>query len=283
MHILHIATELASIVKTGGLGDVTYGLCKELKRQGHEVQILLPKYDSIQYNHLRDLRVYYKDLWSYDGANRFHNTVWAAEAESLSILLLEADHPEYLFNRGTVYGCADDIHRFLYFSRAAIEFLFKSGLRPDILHLHDWPVALIPTLQKDMYAKLGFAPIKTVLTLHNIEHQGRCFIHELSNTGLNPTPYLDSHVFEDSYDPKMLNLLKAGIVYSDTITTVSPTYKKEILEAKNSFGLHTTLQENSDKFYGILNGIDEDFWNPEIDPHLTHPFPAHPPFSKTNW
>jgi len=283
MYILHIATELASIAKTGGLGDVTYGLCKELQRQGHQVQVLLPKYDIIDYNKLRDLRVYYRDLWSYDGAERYHNTIWSAEADSLPLLLLEPHHPKYLFNRGVVYGCADDVHRFLYFSRAVTEFLFKSGLRPDIIHLHDWPTALIPTLQKDMYQTLGFAPIKTVLTIHNLEHQGKCFVHELSSTGLNGDAYLQAGLFQDSCDPHLINLLKGGILYADAITTVSPSYKKEIVSDLGGFGLHNTLIDQEKKLYGILNGIDEDFWNPEIDPHLPYPFPAHPPFSPALW
>lgn len=283
MYILHIATELASIAKTGGLGDVTYGLCKELQRQGHQVQVIMPKYDTIDYNKIRDLRVYYRDLWSYDGSERYHNTVWAAETDSLSLLLLEPHHPNYLFSRGTVYGCADDLHRFLYFSRAVTEFLFKSGLRPDILHLHDWPTAIIPVLQKDMYQTLGFAPIKTVLTLHNLEHQGKCFVHELSSTGLNGDAYLQPNSLQDPSDPHLINLLKGGILYADAITTVSPSYKKEILTQKEGFGLQNSLLENEKKLHGILNGIDEDFWNPEIDPHLPNSFPAHPPFSNTIW
>ncbi|MES2198622.1 MAG: glycogen synthase, partial [Chlamydiota bacterium] len=283
MHIIHIASELAPIAKVGGLGDVLYGLCKELVREGHTVHILLPKYDTINHNLLKNLQVYCRDLWSYDGEHCYHNTIWSAELDGLNLLLVEPHHPNYLFSRGTIYGCPDNIDRFFYFSRTCMEFLFKSDLKPDILHIHDWQTALIPLLQQDMYKALGWKPIKTVLTLHNLEHQGKCFPHHLTRVGLRGEEYLSQDKLQDPENPALVNILKGGIIYSDAVTTVSPSYKREITKTQEGFGLQETLKKHQNKLYGILNGIDEGFWNPESDSSLTNPFPAHPPFTTEKW
>lgn len=272
MHIVHIASELAPIAKTGGLGDVLYGLCKELVRQGHKVTILLPKYDTINYNLLQNLQVYQRDLWSYDGEHCYHNTIWSATLEELTVFLLEPHHPSYLFSRGTIYGCIDDIDRFFYFSRAAMEFLFKTDLKADLLHVHDWQTALIPVLQQDMYKPLGWKPLKTVLTLHNLEHQGKCSPKDLTRFGLRGNEYLTQDKLQDPQQLDLINTLKGGILYADAITTVSPSYKEEISEAGGGFGLHDVIKQSQKKICGILNGIDEDFWNPKTDKHLKYPF-----------
>ncbi len=283
MHIIHIASELAPIAKVGGLGDVLYGLSKELQREGHTVQILLPKYDTINYNLLQNLQVYYRDLWSYDGEHCYNNTIWSADLEGLNLLLIEPHHPKFPFNRGTIYGCPDDIDRFFYFSRTCMEFLFKANLRPDVIHVHDWQTALVPLLQQDMYKNLGWQPIKTVLTLHNLEHQGKCFPHHLTRSGLRGEDYLFPDKLQDLQNKDLVNILKGGILYSDIVTTVSPSYKKEITSSKEGFGLQDFLKQNQNRLHGILNGIDEHFWNPEIDKHLPISFPAHPPFPKEKW
>src|ERR1700722_7959545 len=184
MYIVQIVTELCPVARVGGLADVIYGLSKELSRQGHRVEIILPKYDCMNYAALKNLKVEFRELWSFEGVNRFNNTVWSAEIDGLKLLLIEPHHPLYYFGRGVIYGCPDDIDRFVYFSRAAMEFLFKSGRQPDAIHVHDWPTALVPVLYKDMYEPLGFKTGGTVLTIHNMEHQGRCQPFNLTRIGL---------------------------------------------------------------------------------------------------
>lgn len=283
MHIVHISSELSPIAKVGGLGDVIHGLSKEFIRLGHTVQIIIPKYDCIDYNLLKNLKVHYRDLWSYEGPYSYNNTIWSAEVDGLSVLLIEAHHPSYFFNRGTIYGCHDDIERFLYFSRAVMEYLFKSGTMPDIIHVHDWPTAIVPTLLQDMYIPLGINPCKTVLTLHNMEHQGHCSPRNLTQIGLRGEDYLSPNKLQDPINPLLINLLKGGIEYATAITTVSPSYEKEIQTEKGSHGLFQVLSKHSKKITGILNGIDEEFWNPEKDPYLKEKFPAHPPLTSEKW
>jgi starch synthase len=268
MHVIHIASELAPIAKVGGLADVIFGLARETQKKGHTVEILIPKYDCLDYTALQNLKPEFRELWSFDGPYRYHNTIWSAEIQGLKVLLLEPHHPGYYFSRGSIYGFADDVDRFIYFSRAALEYLFKSGKNPDIIHIHDWPTALVAPLYKEMYIPLGFRTKGVVLTIHNLQHQGKCSPQNITKAGLRGEDFLTPVKMQDPFTPSNLNLLKGGIEYSDFITTVSPTYEKEIKSVEGGCGLHTLLTKHSNKLRGILNGIDFDYWNPETDPLL---------------
>lgn len=281
MDIVHITSELTPLAKAGGLADVVYGLARELSKTGSSVTVILPKYDCLHLESLNNLKVQTEDLWSFDGQDRIRNTVWSASSGGLNLLLIEPHHPQQFFNRGMIYGCPDDIDRFCYFSRAAMEYLFKSGSSPDVIHVHDWPTAIVPILYKQMYQELGFQAGGTLLTIHNMQHQGKCLPENLSRTGLKGEDYLSSHQMQDPLIARDINLLKGGIVYADKITTVSPTYEKEILTAEGAFGLEDTLNAHSPKLKGILNGIDEEFWNPEKDPYLYKNYPAYPADKRT--
>lgn len=280
MHIVNLSTELAPIAKVGGLGDVVYGLSNELIKQGHKVEVVLPKYDTIEYDRIKNLRVHHRDLWSYDGSAKFNNTVWSGDVDHIKVLLIEPHHPSYFFSRGMIYGCPDDVDRFLYFTRAAMEFLHVSGRQPDCIHLHDWPVAIASTLYKDMYVPLGFKVGGTLLTIHNMEHQGKCAPHNLTRIGIRGENYLTPEKYQDKTFPQAINLLKGGIEDATLINTVSPNYCKEILTAENGHELEMDLQRNHKKLSGILNGIDEDFWNPKADSFLVQRYDTHDPFSK---
>jgi starch synthase len=269
MDIVQIASEFAPIAKVGGLGDVVYGLTRELERQGHTVSVILPKYDTLPYGELKGLKPLDRDLWSFDGPYPVHNAVWEAYYEGTHLLLLEPHHVQYPFSRGKIYGCTDDIDRFIYFSRAALEYLFKTGRRPDVIHCHDWPTALVPALYREIYVPLGMKVGKTVLTLHNVEHQGKCSPENLSRSGLRGVDFLTPEKMQDDKVPALINLLKGGVVYSDCVTTVSPTYEKEIQSAPLGFGLETTFVKHRAKLRGILNGIDLLFWDPMRDPWVT--------------
>jgi starch synthase len=267
MDILHIASEIAPIAKVGGLADVIYGLSRELAKNKHRVEVLIPKYDCIEYGGLKHLKVEIDELWCVEGDSRYKNTIWSAELGPLKILLLEAHHPEDYFSRGTIYGCKDDNDRFAYFSKAALEYLLQTGKKPGVVHIHDWETSLIAPLYKDVYSALGVGPCGIVLTIHNLEHQGKCSPRNLSNVGL-----AEEEKMQDPTSPDLINLLKGGILYADAVTTVSPNYKKEILTTVGGCGLDEVLLANQHKLSGILNGIDETFWNPAKDPLLVKPY-----------
>lgn len=260
MHIVHVASEFAPIAKVGGLGDVLHGLSNELVRLGHTVEVILPKYDCLHVEELKNLQVVFRDKHDYN------YTIWSAGYEGVKIVLIEPHHPQDYFNRGVIYGCHDDVDRFIYFSRVAMEYVHKTGKKVDIVHAHDWPTALTAVLCKEAH---------TVLTIHSMEHQGKCRPFNLTRVGLKAETYLHPEKMQDPHTPTLLNLLKGGIVYADHVTTVSPTYQREVQTVEGGFGLQDTLIQYSHKFSGILNGIDETYWNPEKDPYLVKRYQTH--------
>ena len=271
MHIVHIASELAPIAKVGGLADVLLGLSRELTWKGHDVDIIIPKYDCMDSNDVRELNIDFPNLLSSYQNELHNNTIWIGWVENLKVYFVEPHHKRHFFNRGCFYGCEDDLERYLYFSRAALEFLYQKQIHPDIIHLHDWQTAAVAPLYQDIYKPLGYKKPKTVFTIHNIEYQGKCSPADLDAIGLDSTKYMSPEKLEDNSQPELANLLKGGIVYADYVTTVSPNYAKEVQTPMGGRGLNTTLIHYQDKFSGILNGIDYSFWNPEIDRYL----PAH--------
>ena len=258
MRIVHIAAEFAPLAKTGGLGDAVVGLCRELTRAGEKVEFILPKYDFIDARKLPRIKMEIPDFKCLE----YNNAMWSAEVEGCNVHLLEARHPAGYFHRGKIYGCEDDIPRFIYFSRAALEYLKLRNEPIDVLHLHDWHTALCAPLVKDLFKELKVKSI--VINIHNVEYQGKCAAHDLDAIGLKGADYLKKDKMQDDNPayPKTINLLKGGIVYSDAVVAVSPTYAKEIQTAEYGFHLDATLRKNKKKLHGILNGIDYSLWNP---------------------
>lgn len=271
MHIIHIASELAPVAKVGGLADVLLGLSRELSWKSHDVDIIIPKYDCMNTDEIRDLDIFVKNFQSFYDGEWHNNTIWIGWVENIKVYFIEPHHPKHFFHRGCFYGCEDDIERFLYFARAAMDFLNSQKIAPDILHLHDWQAAVVGPLYMDMFKKIGYDKPKLVFTIHNIEYQGQCLPSNLDLIGLNGSEYLAPDKLLDPYIADTLNLLKGGIVYADFITTVSPNYAWEVTTPIGGRGLDTILKENKLKFCGILNGIDYSTWNPETDRHL----PSH--------
>ncbi|KAG6527586.1 probable starch synthase 4, chloroplastic/amyloplastic isoform X2 [Zingiber officinale] len=143
LHIILIAAEMAPVAKVGGLGDVITGLGKALQRKGHLVEIVLPKYDYIQYDLIADLKALDVVIESYFDGQLFRNKIWVGTIEGLPVYLIEPHHPAKFFWRGTYYGEHDDFKRFSFFSRAALELLYEAGKRPDIIHCHDWQTTFV--------------------------------------------------------------------------------------------------------------------------------------------
>lgn len=270
MHIIHIASELAPVAKVGGLADVLLGLSRELSWKGHDIDIIIPKYDCMDSEDVRDLNIDYHDLMSYYDGEWHHNTIWMGWVENLKVYFVEPHNPRHFFNRGCFYGCEDDLERYLYFSRAALEFLVKKKINPDIIHIHDWQTAVIAPLFQEMHKDIVPRP-KIVFTIHNIEYQGRCRPADLDKIGLKGESYLHPDKMQDTSHTGDINLLKGAIVYADFTSTVSPNYAKEVKTQEGGRGLESTILANESKFAGILNGIDYSYWNPEIDRYL----PAH--------
>jgi len=269
MFIVQITPELAPVAKVGGLADVVFGLGNELEIRGNHVEIILPKYDCLRYDHIWGLCETYKDLWVpwYGGA--IHCTVYFGFVHGRKCFFIEPHSSDNFFNRGCIYGFNDDVLRFAFFTRAAMEFLWKSGKNPDIIHCHDWQTALAPVFLFEIYKFLGMTHPRVCFTIHNFKHQGVTGAQVLHATGLNrPEYYFHYDRLRDNFNPHAINLMKAGVVYSNFVTTVSPRHANEAKDQGQGFGLEPTLHIHHVKYGGVVNGIDYNVWNPEIDHHI---------------
>lgn len=274
MHIVHIASELAPLAKVGGLADVLLGLSRELSWKGHDVDIIIPKYDCMDSNQIRDLTIDTQEASTFYEGEWHHNSIWMGWVENLKVYFVEPHHKKHFFDRGCFYGCEDDIDRYLYFSRTALEFILKKSLHPDIIHLHDWQTAAIIPLYRFVFQELGLTKPKLVFTIHNIEYQGQCAPHDIEKIGLNPQKMLTKNALQDPNNSNEINLLKGGIVFADYVTTVSPNYAWEVKTPEGGRSLNHTLIKYQNKFSGVLNGIDYSYWNPEIDRYLSTHYSA---------
>jgi starch synthase len=269
MFIVMITPECAPVAKVGGLGDVVYGLCHELDIRGNDVEIILPKYDCMRYDQIYGLQQVYNDLWVPFYDRWVHCSVFFGFVHGRKCFFIDAHSERNFFNRGVYYGQHDDPERFAFFSRAALEFMLKANKHPDVVHCHDWQTGIVPVLLFDIYKHYGMTHPRVCYTLHNLRHQGVTGEFILRATGLNRADYyLHQDRLQDNFNRSAVNLMKAGIVYSNFVTTVSPGYAWEIRHSDLSYGLGHTLEVHGGKFGGILNGIDYDVWNPEIDGHI---------------
>ncbi|ESQ16842.1 MAG TPA: glycogen synthase [Chromatiaceae bacterium] len=269
LFIVHITPEMAPVAKVGGLADVVFGISRELSIRGNHVEIILPKYDNLRYDHIYELHEVYRDLWVpwYEGA--IHCTVYFGFVHDRKCFFIEPHSPDNFFNRGTIYGFVDDVLRYAFFSRAAMEFLWQAGKHPDIIHCHDWQTALVPVFLYEFYQQLGMTHPRVCMTIHNFKHQGVTGAELLRATGLHqPERFMDWLRMGDNHHKDALNMLKGGIVYSNFVTTVSPRYAFETKDLGQGFGLEPTLHTHHMKYGGVVNGIDYDVWNPEVDYHI---------------
>lgn len=267
MHIIHVTAEMAPIAKVGGLGDVVTGLARACLSRGHKVDIMLPFYECIQKDHINDLQLANTYNGYYDG-NWASVNAYRGVVSGIPVIFIEPSN--HFFKGKFVYGGSyNELEAYLFFSRACLEWMQVTGTQPDIIHVHEWQTGAVPLLYWDMYHHLSIKKPRLVLTIHNMEHYGDCSIEQLNKCGLDGSLYAtDDKAVDDrtvGHNPERLSLLKGGIVYSNTVVTVSPTYLKETL---CSGWLASALIRHRDKYHGILNGIDIALWNPATDVFL---------------
>ncbi len=268
MNIALIASEVTPFAKTGGLADVAGALPKFLAEQGASVRVFMPLYRTVK-NRAQEF-----DLApaappvSLDWAGgRREFSAWVSRRDQVTFHFI--DQPEY-FDRDGLYGDAagdypDNADRFAFFSKASLEAMSALAFRPDIIHAHDWQSALSLAYKKFVYAgRPFFEQTKSLFTIHNLGYQGLYDRDILDRAGLPGFLFnLDNLEFFGR-----VNFLKAGILYSDAVSTVSVRYSQEIQTEEYGCGLDGLLRSRSSALYGVLNGVDYAAWNPETDKHL---------------
>lgn len=263
MKLLFAAAECAPFFKTGGLGDVAGTLPNVLANEGVETVVVLPYFTKMSEEKKKQLE---------DVTNFVVNVGWRQQYCGVKRLIEDKvtyyfiDNL-YYFDRENLYGYYDDGERFAFFQMAIIELMEKISFIPDILHVNDYHTAMIPCLLKEKYHWVqAYQGIQTVLTIHNIQFQGQYGREILPDLfGMGTERYDDGTLrLGDA-----VNFMKAGILYADRITTVSPSYAQEIQTTEFGCGLEVILRMEAGKLSGILNGIDYKANNPETDPVLT--------------
>jgi starch synthase len=274
MQILFCASEVAPFAKSGGLADVTGSLPKSLHKLGCDVRIFMPLYRSVR-EKAAALDPLAQSIIIPIGTHDYHIHLWKGRTESgIPIYFLEKDE---LYDRSYLYGSPvrgdyeDNAERFIVLSLAARQLCAAIDWYPSIFHLHDWQTGLVAAYFQMIWRyDSRFGRSGTVFTVHNIAYQGIFPAGFFSLTNLPPSAWsLQGIEFWGN-----CNFLKAGLVYSDFITTVSPRYASEITTKDFGFGLNGVLRERKDSLRGILNGIDIYTWDPQTDPSLPRNYSA---------
>lgn len=261
MNILFVVSECVPFIKSGGLADVAGALPKELMKLGSEVRVMMPKYGTIgqqfkdKMEKVCELNVRLSWRNQYCGIEKL---------EYQGIVYYFIDN-EYYFKRDTMYGHYDDGERFSFFCRAVLDAIPYLDFNPDLLHCHDWHTGMVPFLLNAQYRDIkDYTDIRTIFTIHNLQFQG-IFPREILGDLLN----LDDSYFDEQLEfYGCVNFMKAAIVSSDLITTVSPTYMNEIQMPYYGEKLDGLLRSRHTALKGILNGIDADIYNPSADPSI---------------
>ncbi len=258
MKILFCSSEVVPFAKTGGLADVSGSLPLALKGLGVDVRIVMPLYKVIK-SQVSGLRSQVSGVWTTKLAN------------AVDVYFIENDK---FFGRDGLYGDSkgdypDNLERFIFFSKKCLEMLKEIDFIPDLIHCNDWQTALIPIYIKTLYRNdSNLKNIKVVFTIHNLSYQGLFAKQEFEKIGLGWDYFsIDGLEFYGK-----VNLLKGALLFSEKITTVSPTYSKEMQTPKFGCGLEGVLTKRKNDLFGILNGIDYNLWNPETDTFIAKNF-----------
>lgn len=270
MHIVFVSPEMDPLIKVGGLADVVFALSQELRRRQEQVSVILPYYRAVDRRKFPAEASGVHVKVDLDGSER-RGQVWRHRHQGVDVFLL--DSPEY-YDREEVYGVRgtdyrDNAYRFAFLARGALEAIRALNLQPGVIHIHDWQTGLLPVYKRLFYSddeRIGRAGV--VLSIHNLGYQGLFPPEILPALGL---PREIFHVEGVEFYGKV-SFLKGGLVYSDLLSTVSPTYAREIQTESFGAGLDGLLRKRSADLAGILNGIDPTVWNPETDERLAAPY-----------
>ena len=268
MNILYVTSEAVPFCKTGGLADVAGSLPPSLAANGDRVSVILPLYETVKdkwgeklhFERWTNVRLAWREVYCGLFSFEYEGVTWYF-----------VDNESY-FRRSDLYGYYDDGERFAFFSRAVTELLRSLPEKPDVVHCNDWQSALVPVYIRDEAVRDDFyRSIRTVITVHNIEYQGRYGRETVEDLFGLDRGWFDGGTIEFGGD---MNLLKGGIVTADAVTAVSPTYARELKCAYFAHGLENVMRMSEGKLHGVLNGIDMKRYDPAHDESLAAPYSA---------
>ncbi|KAK3155535.1 hypothetical protein QOZ80_2BG0204450 [Eleusine coracana subsp. coracana] len=248
-HIVHICTEMDPVASFGSLSTYIAGLCCAFQRNGNLVEVIMPKYTSINENGIHGLKKSEAEYESYFGGHWYKKRIWTGTSNGVGLILIEPVQVSY-FNREMLCGYPDDFERFSYFARASLDYIVKSGKQPDILHIHNWETAIVAPLFWDIFAHQGLEKTRILLTCQDLDSQ-------------------------DPNKTDLVNIMKGGIVYSNKVVLVSSTYSKDFLIQGLRHGLEATLTAYKNKILVASHGLDGELWDPSKDIYLPQRYSAN--------
>lgn len=266
--VLFVASEAVPFIKTGGLADVMGSLPKALASQGIDARVVIPKYSRISSETQKDMKEVYAGTVNLAWRQLYYGV---DEVEQDGVKTYFIDN-EWYFKREMLYGYGDDDERFAFFSRAVLAMLPHIGFQPDIIHCNDWHTGLTGVfLKEDFYHDDFYKGMKVIYTIHNLKYQGIFPPSVMEDIiGLPPSLFTNGNLECDG----CVNYMKAGLVYADYITTVSSTYAQEITYPYFGEKLDGYIRTCSDRIMGIINGLDEDAYDPADDTFIAVPYDA---------
>ncbi|CAA7034662.1 unnamed protein product [Microthlaspi erraticum] len=266
LHVIHICTEMAPLVSVGPLASYITGLSCALQGKGYLVEVILPKYSTLDLEEIEGLREIEADAYSYFNGQLHANRIWNGVVSGIGVTLIQPLYYVSMFSRDKVYGYPDDVDRFAYFSRASLDYIAKSGKQPDVLHIHNWQTAIVGPLFWDVFANQGLEGTRVLLTCQ--EFDSKCLVppEKLELCGLDPASLHRIDRLQDNTNPQVVNILKGGIVYSNKVV-VMPSSDSEGRTLHHP-GLEPTLAVHKEKLFFAPFGLDSSTWDPSRDVYL---------------
>ncbi|CAG7648689.1 glycogen synthase GlgA [Paenibacillus allorhizosphaerae] len=262
MKVLFAASEAVPVVKTGGLADVIGSLPKELAKLGVDVRVILPKYEDIPH-HFKERMEPVTDFELQLGWRKLYCGVLKLEMGGIIFYFIDN---EFYFGRKGCYGYGDDAERFAFFCRAVLDSMQYLDFIPDVIHCHDWQAGMIPVLHRAHFSYLpAYAHIRTVMTVHNLKYQGVFAKEQFQDFFALGEEHFSGYALELHGGA---SFMKGGLLYSDFITTVSPTYAEEIQTPYYGEYLDGLLRSQQHRLQGIINGLDYEAFDPMTDAHV---------------
>ncbi|XP_012469711.1 uncharacterized protein LOC105787727 [Gossypium raimondii] len=267
-HVIHICTEMEPLISVGPLAPYITGLSRALQRKGHLVEVILPKYASLDLDEVQGLREIEADSYSFFNGQLHGNRIWTGVVRGIGVTFIQPLYFSSFFNRDGIYDHPDDFERFTYFSRASLDYIAKSGKQPDVLHLHNWETAIVGPLFWDIFAKQGLGNTRILLTCQGFDSQCLDEPDKLALCGLDPDRLHRPDRFQDTAKTHLVNILKGGVVYSNKVIVMSSMHSKGRIIHSMSHGLEPTLTMHKEKLLVAPYGFDNSTWDPSTDKFL---------------
>ncbi|XP_076939604.1 putative starch synthase 4, chloroplastic/amyloplastic isoform X1 [Bidens hawaiensis] len=273
-HIIHICTEMEPVASVGSLASYVTSLSHVLQKHGNLVEVILPMYATLNLEKIKSLREVKAEFSSYFDGKFHRNKIWTGVVNGIGATFIQPIYYSSFFDNEKIYGYPNDFERFSYFSRASLDCILKSGKQPDVIHIHNWETSIVGPLFWDIFVNQGLAATRIMLTCQSFKSQCLEKPDKLALCGLDPAKLHRHDRFQDNNKPHLVNILKAGIVYSNKVITMSSIHSKDQIVSTLSHGLETALDTHKNKLLIAPFGYEDSSWDPSHDKFLPRGYTA---------